>query len=157
MKLSVMALAALTAAWAGPSSAQNVRAQDPGTVVSALQGAGYTANLGTDKLGDPMISSSLNGTVFQIFFYNCKDNRDCATVEFHSGYDLPTSPSLDLINEWNRTKRFARAFLDKENDPILEMSVDLDDGGLSPALFIDNFEFWATILDQFEKRIGHRK
>lgn len=157
MKLSVMALAAMTAAWAGSASAQNVRGQDPGTVVSALQGAGYAAKLGTDKVGDPMISSSVNGTVFQIFFYNCKDHRDCATVEFHSGYDLTTSPSLGVINEWNRTKRFARAFLDKENDPILEMSVDLDDGGLSPALFIDNVQFWASVLEEFEKLIGYRK
>lgn len=53
--------------------------------------------------------------------------------------------------------RFARAYLDKENDPILEMDVDLDDGGLSPRLFIDNVEFWTASLAKFERHIGFRK
>ena len=37
-----------------PEAAYMVRAQDPASVVRALQGGGYTATLGTDKVGDPM-------------------------------------------------------------------------------------------------------
>ena len=142
---------------AAPAGAQMVRAQDPDSIVRALQGAGYAARLGTDKVGDPMVTSGISGTTFQIFFYNCTNHRECATVQFHSGYDLNTAPELSRINEWNRTKRFGRAFLDGENDPILEMDVDLDDGGVTPALFIDNIEFWASILPDFERFIGYRK
>ena len=156
MKSQWLALAAFAAAWAVPAQAQMVRAQDPDSLVRALQGAGYSARLGTDKVGDPMITSSASGTTFQIFFYNCTAHRQCATVTFHSGYDLTTAPSLDRMNEWNRGKRFGRAYLDKENDPILEMDVDLDDGGLSTLLFIDNVEFWASVLGEFEKHIGYR-
>jgi hypothetical protein len=76
-------------------------------------------------------------------------------VQFHSGYDLTRSPSLELINEWNRAQRFGRAYLDTENDPILEMDVDLDDGGLAPLLFIDNVEFWTSVLAKFEGHIGY--
>lgn len=148
--------AAALLAFAVPANAQMVRAQDPQSLVRALQGAGYAANLGTDRVGDPMITSGVSGTTFQIFFYNCTDNRNCATVQFHSGYDVRVPVDLPKLNEWNRTKRFARAFLDKENDPILEMDVDLDDGGLSPALFIDNIEFWASVLGDFERYIGYR-
>jgi len=150
-------LAALAmGAWTVPAQAQMVRAQDPGTLVSALQKGGYAASLGADKIGDPMITSGVNGTKFQIYFYNCKDNKNCATVQFRSGYALKTRVSLERINEFNRSQRFGRAYLDKEGDPILEMDVDLDDGGLSPALFIDNVEFWATVLPNFEKHIGFR-
>jgi len=134
-----------------------VRAQNPETVVKALQQAGYAATLGTDKVGDPMITSGVSGTTFQIFFYNCADHKNCATVQFHSGYDLPTPVSLERINEWNRSQRFGRAFLDKDNDPILEMDLDLDDGGLSHLLFVDNTEFWASVLGKFEQHIGYRK
>ncbi|MEA3050388.1 MAG: hypothetical protein QOG84_2224 [Sphingomonadales bacterium] len=134
-----------------------VHAQDPSTVVRALVGGGYSAKLGVDKVGDPMVTSAVGGTSFQIFFYNCTNHTGCATVQFHSGYDLNTSPGLETINEWNRSERFGRAYLDKENDPILEMDVDLDDGGLSPLLFIDNIEFWGTILGKFEQHIGIRK
>ena len=151
MTLIILAAAAAAAA---PPAPLMVRAQDPNSLVSALQDAGYSAKLGTDKVGDPLITSSVGGTTFQIFFYNCKEHTNCATVQFHSGYDLKEAPSLELINEWNRTNRFGRAFLDKENDPILEMDIDLDDGGLSPDLFIDNLEFWAVVLGNFEGKIG---
>ncbi|MFL6857904.1 MAG: YbjN domain-containing protein [Allosphingosinicella sp.] len=157
MKKTIAALAFATAFWAAPASAQMVRAQDPGSLVRALQQGGYAAKLGTDKVGDPMITSGVAGTTFQIFFYNCTNHKECATVTFHSGYDLDTSPGLDKMNEWNRGKRFGRGYLDKENDPILEMDVDLDDGGEAPLLFIDNIEFWASILTDFEKHIGYRK
>ena len=144
---------AAAAAVAAPQAPLMVRAQDPNSLVTALQDAGYSAKLGTDKVGDPLITSAVGGTTFQIFFYNCKEHANCATVQFHSGYDLKTAPSLELINEWNRNNRFGRAFLDKENDPILEMDIDLDDGGMSPALFIDNIEFWAVVLNNFEEKL----
>jgi hypothetical protein len=134
-----------------------VRAQQPQTLVDALRTSGYAADLGVDRVGDPMITSAVGGTTFQIFFYNCKDHLECATVQFHSGYNLAdNSVPLDSIDEWNRTERFARAYLDKETDPILEMDVDLDDGGQTPALFVDNIEYWASAMSQFERRIGFR-
>jgi hypothetical protein len=134
-----------------------VRAQDPTSIVRALQSGGYSAKLGVDKVGDPMVTSAVGGTTFQIFFYNCTNHKECATVQFHSGYDFNKPLPLETVNEWNRSQRFGRAYLDKENDPILEMDVDLDDGGLSPLLFIDNIEFWSTILGKFEQHIGYRK
>ena len=157
MKSKWLVLAALASAWALPAQAQMVRGQDPGSVVRALQQAGYAARLGVDKVGDPMITSGVSGTNFQIFFYNCTDHKACATVQFHSGYKVSSPVSLERINEWNRSQRFGRAFLDKENDPILEMDVDLDDGGVSALLFIDNVEFWASVLGNFERHIGYRK
>lgn len=154
MKIMFAAVGIAASAWSVAAPAQLVRAQDPQSVVNALQNAGYKAVIGTDKIGDPMITSGVSGTTYQIFFYNCTEHKECATVQFHSGYDLSTPIPLERINEWNRSKRFGRAYLDKENDPILEMDVDLDDGGLSPALLIDNVEFWTSILGDFEKFIG---
>ena len=156
MKHYRLLLAAFAASWALPAQAQMVRAQDPDSLVEALQDGGYAARLGTDKVGDPMITSGVGGTSFQIFFYNCTDNTECATVQFHSGYDMRDPVSLERINEWNSKERFGRAYLDDEGDPILEMDVDLDDGGVSELLFIDNVEFWASVLGNFERHIGYR-
>jgi len=152
----VAAAFAMTAV-AAPAHAQLVRAQDPQSLVRALQNGGYTAQLGVDAVGDPKITSAYGGTTFQIFFYNCTNHKECATIQFHSGYHLDKSPSFELINQWSQSQRFGRAYLDKENDPILEMDVDLDDGGLSPLLFIDNVEFWTASLSKFERHIGYRK
>jgi hypothetical protein len=156
MKLLTSAALLAMASASAPAEAQMVRAQDPQSLVRAMKAHGYAAELSADKTGDPMIRSTLSGTNYQILFYNCTDHKECATVQFHVGYDLKTGPSLESINEWNRTQRFGHAHLDKENDPILEMDVDLDDGGLNEMLFIDNIEFWTNALNRFEKHIGFR-
>jgi hypothetical protein len=157
MKFRWLALAALAASHAAPATSQMVRAQDPESVAAAMRAAGYAAELGTDKVGDPMIASNISGTRFQIFFYNCTEHKECATVQFHAGYDLTQPVGLETVNAWNSSQRFGRAYLDKEKDPIIEMDVDLDDGGMSPALFTDNLEFWASLLPKFEKHIGYRQ
>jgi hypothetical protein len=154
MKTKLLAFMVLAFAWSGPAAAQMVTAKDPKSVAGALKEAGYEATLGTDGAGDPVITSKHEGSVFKILFYNCTDNKDCATVQFHSGYELTSGIALDKINAWNRTQRFGRAYLDGEGDPIIEMDLDLDDGGVSKALFADNFEFWISVLNQFEKHIG---
>ena len=150
-----MAFAALASGAAAAAPAQMIRAQDPQTVLSTMQKAGYKAELATDSTGDPMIKSAYNGTTYQVLFYTCTNHRQCATVQFHAGYDFDKTLPLETMNNWNRTQRFGRAYLDKENDPILEMDVDLDDGGVSSELFIDNIEFWTSALRQFEKHIGY--
>ena len=153
-----MALFELLAAASGVAAASPmmVRAQDPQSLVVTMQAHGYAAELTTDATGDPMIRSAFGGTSFQVLFYNCANHRECATVQFHVGYDLKTAPSLVSINEWNRGQRFGNAHLDRDNDPILEMDVDLDDGGVAPMLFIDNLEFWTSSMGRFEKQIGFR-
>jgi putative sensory transduction regulator len=156
MALKWLAAAAALGAFAHPAYAQMVRAQDPQSLVNAMQGAGYTAKLGVDKVGDPKIDSSVSGSKFTLFFYNCTDNKACATVQFHSGYDVSTAVPLERINEWNQSQRFGRAYLDKEGDPVIEMDLDLDDGGVSTALFTDNLEFWDAVLGKFERHIGFR-
>jgi hypothetical protein len=156
MKISYLGLAAVALAAAAPAGAQMVRAQDPKSVAAAMQEAGYAAKLDKDKTGDPMITSGSSGSEFRVLFYNCTKNRDCATVQFQSGYTLEAKLPLTKINDWNSSQRFGRAYLDKESDPVIEMDLDLDDGGLSKALFTDNLEFWVSVLTAFEKHIGYR-
>lgn len=156
MKPILPLLAMILGAWALPAQAQMVRAQQPETLIAALQEAGYAAKLETDGAGDPMISSGVGGTQFKVFFYNCTDHKACATVQFHSGYTVKKRVELTQINEWNRTQRFGRAHLDGKGDPILQMDLDLDDGGVSRLLFIDNLEFWTSVVANFEKHIGFR-
>jgi hypothetical protein len=140
---------------AAPAHAQMVKAQDPATVLAAMEAGGFTASMGKDGEGAPMISSEHQGTKFKVLFYNCAGERNCATVQFHAGYDLEGATPLEKINAWNKSQRFGRAYVDGEGDPILQMDLDLDDGGLSRALFLDNLEFWTSLLAQFEKHIGY--
>jgi hypothetical protein len=147
--------AAVMAAPLPAAAASMVTATDPQSLVKAMQAAGYQANLTTDKQGDPKIDTGVSGTRFAIYFYGCKDNKNCRTVTFSTGYNLDNSATLEQINEWNQAQRFGRAYIDDEGDPILEMDLDLEDGGVTPALFIDNIEYWESALENFEKHIGY--
>lgn len=154
MKRAGFAIAALACATA--AQAQQVTARDPQSIVSVMRDAGYQAQLDTDNGGDPLIRSASSGSNFGVYFYNCTDNKECATVQFYASYDTEpeATPSLEKINEWNRGQRFGRAYIDTEGNPVVEMDIDLDDGGMSRALFTDNFEVWTAIMARFEEHIG---
>jgi hypothetical protein len=157
MRIAGWTIAIAAAGLAMPAQAQTVSARKPESLVSALQAAGYGAKLEKDSGGDPMIVSAAHGHPFRVVFYGCKANRDCATITFAAGFDKKSETSLASINEWNRKNRFGRAYLDSEGDPILGMDVDLDDGGMSSALFTDNLEFWTAVAGAFQKHIGWDK
>lgn len=149
----LVAVAAAILAFSGTAHAQMVRAQSPQSVVDALQGAGYKAVLTTDGTGDPKIESASSGNKFVIFFYGCTKNRDCTTLQFYAGWTGPKI-SLDQINKWNNDKRFSRAIIDKDGDPVIKQDLDLDDGGMSRLLFEDNVEYWVLVMTEFTKYIG---
>ena len=149
--IPLLVLAALIGA-AGPSAAETIRADQPDSVVRALQSAGYRAALKTDEVGDPMIESASSGKEFAVFFYGCKNNAACSSVQFFAGYGKKAS--LEHLNAWNRDNRFGRAYRADNEFSRIEMDVDLDDGGMSEALFHDNLEYWAVVMAAFEKHIA---
>jgi Putative bacterial sensory transduction regulator len=149
---AIIALAA-TFAFAGTAQAQMVTAKNPQSIASALQNAGYKAELTKDGTGDPLIRSSSSGSSFAIFFFGCTKNVDCATIQFFAGY-TDKKATLSQMNDWNSKKRFGRAYLADSGAARIEMDVDLDDGGLSAKLFEDNVEFWVVTMSAFEKHIG---
>jgi hypothetical protein len=136
-----------------PALGQTVTA-DPQRLVSALQAAGYQADLGKDNTGDPMITSAAAGSKFVVLFYNCTDHAACQTIQFQTAWAMKVKPTLAAINEWNHGNRFGRAYLDKEGDPGIMMDINLDKGGMSPGLFRDNLEVWAAVLGNFKKQMA---
>jgi Putative bacterial sensory transduction regulator len=153
MVKTALIIAAALIAIPGVASAQMAQAKYPNSIVTALQEGGYKAILTKDSTGDPKIESASSGSRFFINFYGCTKNVDCKTVTFYAGW-TGTNVSMNQANEWNKVKRFSRAYIDKDGDPALEFDVDLDDGGMSQALFIDNVEFWEASLANFKKHIG---
>lgn len=151
-----MAALAATAA-VGPAKAQLVSAADSGSIVKALQGAGYKAELSKDGTGDPVISSSSSGTGFAVYFYGCTKNVACKTVQFSVSYENKEPPAtLARINEWNRDRRWGQAYLTDAGALRVQMDVDLEQGGMSNALFVDNLEYWVATMATFEKFISEK-
>ncbi|MFC3174338.1 YbjN domain-containing protein [Novosphingobium bradum] len=150
--------AALAASMIGTSArADEVRSDDPASLVRVMQNMGYRAELTKDNSGDPMIRSTASGSDFAILFYGCKSNRNCTTVQFFAGFKDPDNGSLSAINKWNNDNRFGRAYQAESGSARIEYDLDLDMGGMSAALFQDNLEVFISLVDRYRKYVYNRK
>ena len=135
------------------AAAQTVDGTSPGRIAQILQAEGYKALVTTDSEGDPKIDSGSHGVSWSIFFYGCTGSRNCRSVQFAAAFDMRDGISPEIINRFNRNKRYTRAYYDTEFDPFLEYDVNLD-GGVSEANFADSLDIWNIILGDFIEEIG---
>jgi Putative bacterial sensory transduction regulator len=147
---AILALAfAAPAAVAQPVPNGGLSAED---VAAWLQNAGYAAKIETERSGRKTIASSAEGLDFHISMYDCHNGPRCASLEFFIGFDTKGAFNATQMNEWNRDNRWVRAYVDKANDPWLEMDVDLSPGGTYEGL-TDQFAIWRSELPDFKKFI----
>lgn len=151
--LNLLAIASAMAfsSMAVPASAANLTA-DPTLIAAALQKAGYQAKVEKEDDGTPYILSSSGGYDFVVFLLGCTKGQNCTTVQFYAGFK-DAGLSFEKANAWNSDNRFGRAYISDQGSARLEMDVDLDEGGMSAALFADNLELWAAVMGKFEKFI----
>jgi len=136
------------------STTDIVDATHPETLVSIIRDLGYRAELESDSEGDPMIRSSVGGTRFSLVFYGCTDSHEaCEIVLFKAGWELKRKIGMDVINRWNATRLFGRAYLDDVMDPWIELVLNLR-GGVTRAQFESTFEWWENSVGEFEDEIG---
>jgi hypothetical protein len=61
-----------------------------------------------------------------------------------------------MIEQWNEDRVWGRAFIDPDNDPWIDLAVNLK-GGVSPENFNDTVSWWWAVLRDFEEHIGWNK
>jgi hypothetical protein len=64
-------------------------------------------------------------------------------------------PTLQRINAWNQEKRFSRAYLDKDGDPVLESDLRLTDG-VTRETVVSFLKIFEISLSAFATWIGFR-
>ena len=147
--------AAFAAASAATAQAQSiVDGNNVEEILNLARGYG-SANMGEPTSeGNPTISGRIDGVSYQVFFMNCTDGANCEDINFYAGF-LDLKPTLDVINAWNRDKRFGKAYLDSDLDAVIEWDVNLEHGvtreNLDAAVGI-----WQLILDQYTTYIGFK-
>lgn len=127
-----------------------IDASDPQQILEVAKGFG-SAELGTDDVGDPNIIGRINGTKYGIYFYGCSNGRDCTALQFSAGWS-GVETNLTEINAWNRDNRLAKAFLDNDGDPRLEMDINAEHG-ITRANLDNSFEWWQICLREFSSQI----
>ena len=122
----VLSASAAFAASGGRSSSRLIERMDGPQLLEIMKDAGYSAKLDEDE----DIRWRLNSQNCLILFYN-----DGEAIQFYYGV-RGVKVSLETVNEWNTGKRFSRGYLDRDNDPCLELDLDLA-GGVSRARIED--------------------
>lgn len=109
--------------------------------------------LDKDKEGDPKLSCRVDDTKYAVLFFGCSGGRNCNAIELVAGWS-GKKVTLETVNRWNIKKRFAKAFLDTDNDPMLHLDVNLS-SGVSEQNLEDTFKKWIRLLDQFEAELAN--
>jgi Putative bacterial sensory transduction regulator len=142
-------LALARPAFAAPLPDGGVTAQD---VAQVMQEKGFAATIATDKEGDPLIRSSSKDLKFGVFFYGCHGKPRCDSIQFSAGFSVK-GVTPEKIAQWNTTKRFGRAYLDKVAEPWVEMDMDVEHGATTEAL-ANNLDRWVGVIGAFNGYIN---
>lgn len=143
----VVALVLSVFLFAASANAQTmVTAKDTTVLLDIAKGFG-SAKLGTDDYGDPQITGRMDGIAYRVDFYGCEDGKDCTDLLFVAGWRTDAL-TIDDVNRWNAEKRFGKAYIDSDGEPVMEMAVNLD-FGLSRKNMEDNFAWWQHVIKSF--------
>ena len=126
---------------------------DAGQIAKLLSDEGYRAKVEADKDGTPFIKSGSGGRNFTVYFMGCDGGvklGPCSSIEFYTGFTIGKPFPIERTNEWNAKSRYARTYVDKENDPVIEMDIYLDAGGMPRAQFVENLQIWTEAMADFD-------
>ncbi|WP_181161443.1 YbjN domain-containing protein [Maribrevibacterium harenarium] len=108
-------------------------------LVQLLEEDGYTS---VSMADDGYIRVRVDGDT--MYLLNLEDG-DLQAYYVVSGVGI----SYADINEWNKTRRLSRAYLDDDRDPTLEADL-LSNGGLTEAKVTEFFHIFTGSVDQFK-------
>jgi hypothetical protein len=149
--LAASLLAAMPAM--GQSVPGNLTPNKPSELRAMLLEEGYRAKLSSDDQGDPMITSATAGYDFDIVFYDCTDNLDCQSIQFTAGFTDTDHGTVEDMNAWNKSKRYARAHRDDNGDVYIQMDLSMTREGLGKDRFQENLALWGHLLSDFTSYI----
>lgn len=121
-------------------------------VVAMLDDLGYSATLTRDGAGDPLVRMQTQNLVAYIHFYDCNEGA-CEAIQFRLGVDLPLGTTMDVVNDFNSSYRYARVYLDDEDDPFLVMDVEMAHAD-HRRQFETHLGVWEGLLARFTEAVS---
>lgn len=138
-----------------PAMPATVKALPPGGLTLAevtawLQDNGYRAKVVKGDDGKDHVQSGAQGWSFDVWLYDCKDDR-CEAIQLSAGWTTKKKFDKSRMNEWNRDQQWCRGYYDKEEDPWVEMDIDLSPGG-TYELIDDQLSIYNNCISDFDKK-----
>lgn len=104
----------------------------------------------TDAMGDELVWFFERAGMMMLLLSR-SDASGISSLQLYTYSNLPGPPDYELINDWNRSKRFSRAYIDRDGDAVLESDLDVSMGIPLGAIsrFIDMFTVSAMTYKTF--------
>ena len=135
-----------------------VRANDIAFVASELRRHGYETKLMPWKPDRPYVEALNGGLASQVFSGWCfPDRPSCLLLRFQLRLDMPTAPTAETLNVWNRDNIGARAFVGADGMTTLTTEIITGEDGLSREGFLRAADIWRMQVDAFADTVGFRR
>ncbi|HQV02628.1 MULTISPECIES: YbjN domain-containing protein [unclassified Novosphingobium] len=132
------------------ATARNVAA-DVDQIAAVMKAGGKSAVVKSAG-GERYVLSETAGHQYAILALGCNDDGNlCKSVQFFVALDPEKSPTFEAMNGFARELRWGRVYLDQEGEPVMEFDLDLERGGISQPLFLDNVAKWESIVSAYAK------
>jgi hypothetical protein len=105
-----------------------------------------------DDEDGPWIRADMEGTVYTISFLNCTNATNCTSVQFRAWWNSEGAHTVEMMNQWNRDRRFSDAYLDNRGNATIEFDVNLA-GGVTAVNFDDTVQWWQAVLREFRSTV----
>lgn len=122
-----------------------------GTLKEIMQAAGYRVDVLPGD-GIVVLRSATGGLGFEIRLMNSAGSEArFADATFLTHFSIEGTFPLELLNRWNKSRRFARLFLDRPEagSEFLVLTCDLSfAGGVSPDHVRAHIQIWDVLVHQ---------
>ena len=117
-----------------------------------LTAHGYPAKPSQGDAGQPIVSSSVDGVNFDVYFYQCDAAARCSDIQFAAGWGGAQRISHERVNEWNTHKRFVRCYWKPDGALWAEQDARVRRGTTEN---VEEFlALWKSSLADFKKFMG---
>lgn len=106
--------------WVSPDVVDSMTARQ---LYQIMQGEGYAV-----ELGDNSVAWRIDGARSRVFV-----GRDGKSLQFYAGFEVSDDPMV-RVNEWNRGRRFSRAYVSEQGSAALEADFNLTGGVTEDAI-----------------------
>jgi hypothetical protein len=150
-RLSAAVAALSLALTTGAASAQVT----PQTVSDWLSARALTPELVTEG-EESYIRVQDEGLTWLLFFYGC-EARGCDSLQFGAGF-TNDSITLDMVNAWNRDRRFLKAYFEAGEEGSALVQYDMIPTRSAPMEHLsDHVDLWRGTLAAFAVHVGYLK
>ena len=150
MKFQIIVAAAALALAAGPVAARDLPAGGltRPEVAAWLQQHGLQAKIHDDSSGESIVSSTVGGVNFDIYFFACNADR-CGSIQYAAGWTPLAAATPAAVALWNQKHRYARSYLDDHNNLWGEYDVDISPGGTWEQMD-KSLDRWGSVIADFK-------